>query len=232
VLENPIWTDSIAKSAWVASGTAVLSTLAGLALARVFVGLRSHTTRSVLQSLIYAPLVVPVILLAIGIYDVEARLQLLGTTHGLILAHAVIAFPLAFAVLSNALSNVDPAIEPAAWTLGASRRRAFWSTVMPNIVPGLIGALLITFVTSWDEAVIALFQTGLDKTLPVTIFSFLKPGVTPAVAAVATMLVGLVVLCVLASVVIGSRRARRRRTLPISRGTAPSTAVDASPTVR
>jgi putative spermidine/putrescine transport system permease protein len=210
VLHNPVWTDAIAKSAVVASGTAVLSTAIGLVLARFVLGLRSKSARSLLQSAMYAPLVVPVILLAIGIYDVEARLRLLGTSRGLIFAHAMIAFPLAFAVLSNALANVDEAVESAAWTLGASRRRAFWTIVVPNIVPSLVGALLITFVTSWDEAVIALFQTGLNKTLPVTIFSFLESGVTPAVAAVATMLVGLVGLCVLASVAFGGGKARRR----------------------
>lgn len=210
VLTQPLWTDAIAKSAVVAVGTALLSTVVGLILARFAQQLRSKLALSTLQAAVYAPLIVPVILLAVGIYDVQARLGLLGTTAGLVLAHTVIAFPLAFAVLSTALSNMDPALESAAWTLGASRRRTFWKVVMPNITPSVIGALLITFVTSWDEAVIALFQTGLEKTLPVTIFSYIKSGVQPSVAAVATMLVALV-LVGMVLLLIGGALVRRRR---------------------
>lgn len=209
VVQDPQWTDAIRKSLVVGLGTAVISTAIGLVLARIADQMRSRTARSLLQAVVYAPLIVPVILLAVGIYDVQARLNLLGTSIGLILAHTVIAFPLAFAVISTALANVDPALEPAAWTMGASRRAAFWRVTIPNIVPSLVGALLITFVTSWDEAVIALFQTGLEKTLPVTIYSFLKSGVQPSVAAVATMLIALVLVAVLVSRLAAAWRSRR-----------------------
>ncbi|GAB7003183.1 ABC transporter permease subunit [Nocardioides sp. AN3] len=210
VLQNPLWTDSIRKSAVVASGVAVASTSAGLVLARTMAALRSATGRTLLLSAVYAPLVVPLILLAIGVYDVQARLGLLGSTVGLVLAHTVIALPFAFAILNNALANIDSSLEPAAWTLGASRQRAFRRAVLPNIVPSVVAALLVSFITSWDEPVIALFQTGLDKTLPVTIFTMLKSGVTPALAAVATMMLVLVVLLMVVSALIGSRRAHRQ----------------------
>lgn len=208
VLESPIWLDAMRKSALVATGTAIVATGAGLLLARTMFTLRSAFARSLLLTLVYAPLVVPIILLAIGIYDVETRLGLLGSNVGLTLAHAVLAIPFAFAILHSALSGIDPSVEHAAWTLGASRRRAFWSTVMPNVIPSLVSALLISFITSWDEPVVALFQTGLKKTLPVTIFTQLKSGVTPALAAVATMLVGLVLLCLLIGLLWSARRTR------------------------
>jgi putative spermidine/putrescine transport system permease protein len=212
VLNDPTWTSAITKSLWVGLGTAVISTSIGLILARLLSHIRNRNARSVLQASMYAPVVVPVILLAVGIYDVEIRLNLIGTSLGLALAHTVIAFPLAFAILSNALANLDPELEAAAWTLGASRFQTFWRIVIPNIVPSVIGALLISFVTSWDEVVIALFQTEFEKTLPVTIYSLLKSGVTPAVAAVATMLIGVVLAVVVigsaASARVASRRAR------------------------
>lgn len=212
VLNEPVWTDAIGKSALVAFGTALLSTALGLHLARMVGRMRNKTARSLLHALVYSPIVVPVILLAVGIYGVQARLGLLGTNLGLILAHSVIALPLAFAVLSSALNNLDPSLETAAWTLGASKREAFWRVVIPNIMPSLVGALLITFVTSWDEVVIAIFQTGLEKTLPVTIFGFVKSGVTPAVAAVATLLVlAVTVVVVIYALASAHRSARRTR---------------------
>jgi putative spermidine/putrescine transport system permease protein len=145
--------------------------------------------KSAIQVGAIMPLIVPVILLGIGIYDVQGRLGLIGSDIGLVIAHSVLCLPLVFLVLANALAAVDVSLEQAAWTMGASNGRAFWNVVVPIIMPALVGAFLISFVTSWDEAVLAMFQTGLDKTLPVTIYSFLKSGITPAVSAVATVVI-------------------------------------------
>jgi len=195
-LTSPIWIDAFIKSVRVGVMTAVCATLCGLALARVGTRSKSLMLKSAIQIGSIMPLIVPVILLGIGIYDVQGRLGLIGTDIGLVIAHSVLCLPLVFLVLANALAAVDVSIEQAAWTMGASNGRAFWNVVVPIIMPALVGAFLISFVTSWDEAVLAMFQTGLDKTLPVTIYSFLKSGITPAVSAVATV--------VIAPVLIGS----------------------------
>ncbi len=192
--DDPVWTDAIGKSLVVALATAAIATVAGLLLARRAQRLRSGRQRAVLEAAVFAPLVVPIILLSVGLFSVQTRLQLVGTDLGLILGHCVIAIPVAFAVLANALAKRDPAHEAAAWTLGASRMRAFWTVVIPPILPSLVGAFVIAFVTSWDEAVIALFLSGIEKTLPVTIFAALEQGGDPTLAAVSTMLIALVVV--------------------------------------
>jgi putative spermidine/putrescine transport system permease protein len=209
VTSDPLWTQALKKSLIVGLVTAVLSTLIGLSLARVFQGLRSQAGRLTFQALAVAPLIAPVILLAVGIFSVQIRLDLLDTNIGLVLAHAVLAIPLAFVVLTAALANTDPALEAAAWTMGASRTRAFWTVTVPAIAPSLVGALLLTFLTSWDEVVIALFQSGIQKTLPVTIFSFLKSGVEPSVAAIAVLLVAVVAVGVIVTAIIGRRREKK-----------------------
>jgi putative spermidine/putrescine transport system permease protein len=168
--------------------------------------------QGVIQVVAIAPLIVPVILLAIGIFDVQGRLGLIGTDAGLILAHALLCVPLTFLVLANALAFIDVSMEQAAWTMGAGSIKAFWSIVMPSMVPAIIGSLIISFVTSWDEAVIAMFQTSFDKTLPVTIYSLLRSGITPAVSAVAAI----VTLPVLAGALIYGVRAAR--STPLKRG--------------
>jgi len=76
-------------------------------------------------------------------------------------------------------------------------------------VPALVGALVISFMTSWDEAVVALFQSGITKTLPVTIYSFLTSGVTPAVAAVAVILIVPIVVALVAYAVLSARHSRK-----------------------
>ena len=119
------------------------------------------------------------------------------------LAHTIIAAPLAFALIAAAMASTDPGLEAAAWTLGASRTRAFWTVVVRGILPSVLGAMAIAFVTSWDEVVLALFlQTGPVKTLPVTIYQYLESGIVPTVPAVASMLVILVFALVIGRAVV------------------------------
>lgn len=214
-LTSSIWIDAFLKSIRVGILTAVFATLCGLALARLGTRSTSLTLKSVIQVAAIMPLIVPVILLGIGIYDVQGRLGLLGTDVGLVIAHAALCLPLAFLVLANALAAVDISIEQAAWTMGASNTRAFWEVVVPITLPAMVGAFLISFVTSWDEAVLAMFQTQLDKTLPVTIYSFLRSGITPAVSAVATIIIAPVLIgsiIVAAKSFTSSRSATKART--------------------
>jgi len=210
VLTNPLWTSAIWKSFKTGVGVAFLATGLALLLARAMLTLRSQLTKSALQAFVYAPLVVPVILLAIGILDVQTKTHLLGTTWGLIFAHTVLALPFTFAITYNALAGLDPAIEEAAWTMGATRTRTFFVVVLRQILPSIVGAMLLAFITSWDEVVIALFQTVRQQTLPVTIFSFLKAGVQPSVAAVATLLIAIVLIAMVVGQLVGGRMRRRR----------------------
>jgi putative spermidine/putrescine transport system permease protein len=206
VLTSPTWIDAFMKSIRVGLITAVVATLCGLALARAGTRIGSKFWQGVIQVVVITPLIVPVILLAIGIFDVQGRLGLLGTDAGLVLAHALLCVPLTFLVLANALSFVDVSMEQAAWTMGAGATRTFWTVIIPSIVPALVGSLVISFVTSWDEAVIAMFQTELDKSLPVAIYSLLRSGITPAVSAVATLVT---VPVFLGSLFFGYRASRK-----------------------
>lgn len=205
VVTSDTWIEAFLKSLRIGLATAVVSTLCGLALARAGSRLGSSFWQGVIQVVAIAPLIVPVILLAIGIFDVQGRLGLIGTDAGLVLAHAVLCIPLTFLVLANALSFVDVSMEEASWTMGAGNIKAFWSIVVPSIIPSVIGSLIISFVTSWDEAVIAMFQTSFDKTLPVTIYSLLRSGITPAVSAVAAIVTAPVLV---GALIYGVRSAR------------------------
>jgi putative spermidine/putrescine transport system permease protein len=206
VLTSEVWIEAFLKSIRVALATGVLAGLLGLALARAASRMGSRLFQALIQATAIAPLIVPVILLAIGIFDIQGRLGLIGTDAGLILAHTLLCIPLTFLIFANALSFVDLSIEQASWTMGAGNIRTFWSIVIPGIMPSVVGAFLISFVTSWDEAVIAMFQTELDKTLPVTIYSLLRSGITPAVSAVATIITLPVIV---GAIAFGIRAVRR-----------------------
>lgn len=211
VFTSNVWLGPLLQSAIVGLGTAVLSVAIALALARVTSRMTSTIGKALIGGLAFAPIITPAILLAIGIFDVELQLKLTGTVIGLILAHTVIAAPLSYALISAAMAGADHGIEAAAWTLGASRQRAFWTVAVRGILPSVLGAFAIAFVTSWDEVVLALFlQTGPTKTLPVTIFKYLESGIVPTVPAVASLLVSLVVLIVIVRSILSTISARRR----------------------
>lgn len=205
---SSMWIEAFLKSIRIGLATAFFSTLLGLALARAGTQLGRPFLQSALQVVAITPLIVPVILLAIGIFDVQGRLGLLGTDVGLVLAHALLCVPLTFLVLANALSFVDVSMEQASWTMGAGTARTFWSIVVPTLIPALVGSFLISFVTSWDETVIALFQTELDKSLPVTIYSLLRSGITPVVSAVAALVT---IPVLIGALFFGYRAARKSR---------------------
>lgn len=210
IFADDTWLGPLWQSTVVGVCTAVISVAIALALARISSRMRSATGKALIVALAFAPIITPAILLAIGIYDVQLKLALTGTVFGLVLAHVVIAAPLAFALINTAMAGGDRGIEEASWTLGASRTRTFWTVVVRGILPSVLGAFAISFVTSWDEVILALFlQTGPTKTLPVTIYKYLESGIVPTVPAVASLLVTLVFVVLLVRAV--SRAARNRR---------------------
>lgn len=208
---DPFWTTATTKSLFTAVAVGLLSVLIALGCAVGIKRVSSAWGRTALQALIFAPIVVPAILTAIAIFDVQARIQLLGTTLGLVLAHAVLALPYSFVVVQSALAATDQSLEEAAWTLGASKLRGFVKVTLRIIVPSLVGAFALAFVTSWDEVVVALFQTGINKTLPVVIFASLSSGAPPTVAAIGALIFIAVVVFTVVPMVLQERRLRRAR---------------------
>jgi len=191
-LTDPTWVAAIWKSVRVALAVGIIGTGLGLLLARV----KSKIDRPWLADLVgviaFTPLVVPLVLLAIGIFGVEARIGLLGTQIGLILPQSVLTVPYAYSILEGAMARGTDEIELAAWTLGASRTRTFWSVIIPRLIPSLFASFALCFVMSWDEIMVALFQTGFNKTLPVLIYSTVKSGPNPELSAIATVAMGVI----------------------------------------
>ncbi|MEV6926694.1 ABC transporter permease subunit [Dactylosporangium sp. NPDC051485] len=204
-----VWIPAFTKSVIVGISTAVLSVALALSLSRTVQRIRNRALRSIILAVAFAPVITPHILLAIGLYDVEIRLHLIGSNVGLIMAHTVIAFPLAFSIINSALAQSDITLEQAAWTMGSSRTRTFWLVVVRSKLGSIVSAGVAAFMVSWDDVVIAQFQNGLSKTLPVVIYSYLDSGVVPAVPAISSMLVLLVIVGLVVSLVVGRVGARR-----------------------
>ena len=188
--DKPELHGALANSLIVASATAVLSVLLGLAAARA--GARHHWPgKAGMLGLVMLPLVLPEIIVAVSLLIVAV--QVLGLSLSLwivIAAHTLICTPFALAILNAAFAALDPAIEEAAIDLGETRASAFRLVTLPVVMPGIVAAGLISFTISLDEFSIAFFLTGSETTLPVYIWSLLRfPRELPVIMALGTLLV-------------------------------------------
>jgi putative spermidine/putrescine transport system permease protein len=204
------WIDSTVNSVKVALLTSVLATLVGTAAALAMQRARFRF-RSVLTGLILSPMILPHIVLAISIYAVFARLKLIGSIWGLAAVYTMLATPFVYLNVSAALQALEPALEQAAMSLGATRWRALWHVTLPLIRPGITSGALLAMILAFDEVVIALFITGTTAvTLPKTMWDGIRTEINPTIAAVSSFLiVGYVGLLAAASAVRARALARR-----------------------
>jgi len=136
------------------------------------------------------PIIVPVILVAIGVFYAYVHLKLVNTLLGLVLAHTMLAIPLVTVIVTSALRSYDINQEMVARSLGASRLRAFILVTLPQIRFSIISAAVLSFLTSFDEVVVALFVSGGDNsTLTRNMFLALRDQIDPTIAAISTVMI-------------------------------------------
>src|SRR5690606_29170410 len=129
---RPDWMAATLNSRGAAVGPMVAATIAGTLAAIALVRL-NFPGRGAILALLVSPAVVPTIVLAIGLYYVLARVGLVGSTIGLVVGHSVLAIPYVVIVMSGALRGLDPMLERAAQTLGASPVTAFRRIALPQL---------------------------------------------------------------------------------------------------
>jgi putative spermidine/putrescine transport system permease protein len=182
--------------------TAIIGTLAALGIERL-----PPRLKSAMVALVLAPLIVPVIMIAIALYYVARPLGLHGTLLGLALGHALLALPFVVLNVGIALRGIDANCLRAAEGLGAAPWRIFLTVTLPLILPGLAGGAAFAFITSFDEVVISIFLSGIQaKTLPVKMWEVMRVEFTP-VAAVASSLLLAVTLTLFLIVLVVRRGA-------------------------
>ena len=185
------WRDATRVSFVAAAGTTVVATLLGTAAAYGIHSLRSFTRRAV-QVLLVLPMMIPVILIAVGAFIFFAQLGLNNSIPGLILAHSALAIPLVLISVTAGLRSFDANQEMVARSLGAHRLWAFLTVTLPQIRFSVISGALLAFVTSLDEVVISLFIAGGDRaTLTRRMFLALRDEIDPTIAAISTLLIAL-----------------------------------------
>ncbi len=154
--------------------------------------------------LLITPMMVPVVLIAIGAFYAYVKLQILYTLTGLVLAHSLLAIPLVVIVTGSALQSYDMNQENAARSLGAPRWKAFLTITLPQIRFAVVTSALLAFLTSFDEVVIAMFISGGDNpTLTRNMFNALRDQIDPTIAAISTIMIVVTTLMMAIAILFG-----------------------------
>jgi putrescine transport system permease protein len=205
---------SIKIAAVNATGAAILGTLVGLVLARFgrFKG------RTLLSAMATAPLVMPEVITGLSLLLFFVSLeQFIGWPSGrgvttITIAHITFSMSYVAVIVQSRLASFDESLEEAAMDLGARPPRVFRSITLPLIFPAILSGWLLAFTLSWDDLVISQFVAGPGSTtLPMVIFSKVRLGVSPAVNALATLMVLAVATGVVISAIVMQRREKRRQ---------------------
>ena len=179
-----------------------LGTMAAYAL---FVS--GHRAAKTIFVILITPMIVPVILIAIGAFYAYGKMGLNNSITGLVLAHTALATPLVMIVITAAFRSYDLNQELVARSLGATRLKAFFVITLPQIKFSVITAALLSFLTSFDEVIVSIFVSGgTNATLTKHMFSALRDYIDPTIAAISTIMVLISTLLLLATQWFSSRQ--------------------------
>ncbi|RUY27350.1 ABC transporter permease [Mesorhizobium sp. M7A.F.Ca.US.001.04.1.1] len=198
------WVDATILSFWVAVCSTALATCLGIpaayALAR-----GKFPGRRLLALFLLSPMMLPSVVIALSLYIYFFKLNVGQGMFKLVLAHTVVTLPFVIITAATGIRGIDPMLERAAIIMGASRLLVLRRITIPLLTPSIVAGGLFAFLISFDEVVITWFIANAGyTTLPVKMFSSIQFEVSPVLAAISTMLVGIsVVVCVLVSLTQG-----------------------------
>ena len=183
-LQEALW-----ASVKVGVGVAIFSTFLGLLAARSMTRYRLPFRRSI-YALIMLPLVIPYMVIGVSSLVILRRALNVDLTLWTVgLSHVLITVPLAMLVLMARMEGFDRSLEEASRDLGDSAWASFRRVTLPLVMPGIVSSLLLCFITSFDEYLLAFFLAGSDATLPIFIFSSLRfPSKIPDVLALGSLI--------------------------------------------
>jgi len=191
-----LWaSDDILGAAWNTLIVAVFATLISTVLGTLL-ALGMETRRragTALEAFVFAPMVIPDIVLAVALLSFFSRLDVPLGLHTIVASHVIFGLAFVCSIVRARLKHFDHSIIEASRDLGASGWKTFWRITFPVLLPAIIAGALLAFTLSIDEFIIAFFTAGAGRssiTLPMQIYSMIRFGITPEINALATIVMG------------------------------------------
>ena len=186
--------------------TVLIATPLGVAAAYAIVNSRLRIMRAI-HLVLMLPLMVPIIIVAIGLFFVYVKLGLVATLSGLVLANVMLGLPYVVTSVVAGLQSFDPTQEMVARSLGMNRFRSFLAVTLPQIRPSVVAGAIFAFISAIDETIIAIFVSGgQHQTLTKRMFTALRDEIDPTIAAISTLMTAASFLLVLMTMI--GRKAR------------------------
>ena len=183
------WMRALRNSLVIAPAATLLATGLGT-LAAVGLSRGEFRGKGLIMAILISPMIAPVVIIAVALYFFFARLNLLNSYLGLVLAHAALGVPFVVITVAATLQGYDRNFSRAAASLGAPPFMTFRKVMLPLIAPGVISGALFAFATSFDEVVVTLFLASpAQRTLPMQMFGGIRENLNPTIAAAATLMV-------------------------------------------
>jgi putative spermidine/putrescine transport system permease protein len=206
VFADPDWRASVLLSTQVAAGATALAAVAGTSAA--FALRRARRGQRLLRTAMIAPLVIPQLVLALGLYLAVDDLGGKAGIKTLVLGQAVLAAPIVYLTVSAGLTTVDPALSRAARGLGHRWPSVLLRIELPLVARSVAGSAVLAFGLCFDESVLAYYLSPPGReTLPTRIWLSASQSASPAIAVVSSLVIGLAI------VLLGLSLALRRRKL-------------------
>ena len=203
LIDNPAWGQAV----WLSIRIGLLSSMVATTLALLFslgIWMLKPRFAGLLMGLALLPMVAPPVVSALTLYFFLVTLSRVNdvvaydTWPGVALAHAVMIAPFAVVLITVALAQLDRRIDLAARAMGAGLGTRILKVILPNIRFGVLAALFLTFVLSWEEIGVTIFITSVNViTLPRLMWMGLRDNIDPAIAAISVVLIAIVVAVIL-----------------------------------
>lgn len=188
VFASADWQRAFFNSLSIGLVSAVMATVLGTSAA---LGLSQpqFPARNLVMSLLVSPMIVPVVVVAVGLYLVFAPVGLVNNYWGLILAHTALGVPFVVITVTATLSAFNWTLTKAAASLGAHPWTVFRKITLPLIMPGVVTGAIFAFATSFDEVIVVLFIGGVDqRTIPRQMWNGIRDQINPSILVVSTLL--------------------------------------------
>ena len=208
---SAFWLLSLKNSLIIGTSATVLATVLGT-MAALGIWRSRFPAQALALAILISPMVVPVIIIAVGVYFAFAPLGLTDGYVGLVLAHATLGVSFVVITVLATLSAFDRTLLRAAESLGASQITTFRRVMLPLILPGVASGAVFAFAASFDEVVVVLLMAGpAQRTLPRQMFAGINDNISLTIAAAATMLIAISLALMIAVGALQRRSARMRQ---------------------
>ena len=185
---NQAWMQATRVTLTVAVCTVLIATPLGVSAAYAISQSKLRIMR-IIHAALLLPLMVPIIITAVGIFFVYAKVGLIATMSGLVLANVMLALPYVIISVVAGLQSFDMTQEMVARSLGMNRLRSFFAVTLPQIKASVIAGGIFAFISAMDETIVAIFISG-GHYQPLTkrMFTALRDEIDPTIAAISTLM--------------------------------------------